>query len=394
MSSSSSSSEDSEDCSSDLEDCSSNSRPSAPSAELCLLDELDGLNDNNEKDEQMINHLSWSTTNPLEVYSDFAIEVSSVSASSEQKKTTTYYVHRCVLVFAGDRKSGYFQRLFGTTLSVRENVEALSKIELLPAVAAAFPLMLDYIYFAFVLHPDKEDIKLSTSNAVPLRVLSKYFGVCELLKLVNRFITAKISSAETCVEYMIYADSCSDVQLIPVAAEACAKFFHSIGPDVIMTLSPEMLQCIVNAESFKPDDFSSLKYSRMLKKYMGAYPELSSSYPTVYKDLLSCKIMPVIHSTACIFFLLFDVKDKVYKCSCKKKRCLYDRCVKSYTENWGEPSLDLGLESLPIDVQNDLMRGALICARSNVQMGAKCGSAISSTSRNRKRRMNKRKWRS
>jgi len=125
----------------------------------------------------------------------------------------------------------------------------VSKIELAPAVAAAFPTMLDYIYFPFVLHPGKKDIELSTSNAVPLRVLSKYFGIHGLRKLVNSFINADLSE-ETCIQYMCNAEECNNVQLISVATEVSAKHFGRIESITCLSLTPERLQRIVNAESF------------------------------------------------------------------------------------------------------------------------------------------------
>ena len=49
--------------------------------------------------------------------------------------------------------------------------------------------MLEFIYYPFDIRPDKVNIKVAAaSNAVPLRVLSNYFGIRGLHQLVNNFI--------------------------------------------------------------------------------------------------------------------------------------------------------------------------------------------------------------
>lgn len=320
-------------------------------------------------------NLSWSTANPLEVHSDFSIEISSTT-NSERQLPTTYYVHKAALVFSGDeRKSDYFETMFDTKLSVRENAEAVSKIELAPPVAAAFPTMLDFIYFPFVFRPDNVDIEVTSSNAVPLRVLSKYFGIRALHKLVNKFITADISACN-CVGYMLAAEACNDMKLISITTKKCAKCFRAISiTKAILSLSPETLQSVVSEASFDAD---SSEYSAQLMKYMESRPDdLSLSHIDAYHDLLCCERMPSIDLSACVFFLPLDVDENVYKCTtCKTKGCLYDRCVKSYAANWSERSLDLDLGFLPLKVQKDLMRAALTRARSITRQIMPVGSQI------------------
>mmetsp|Transcript_3869 Transcript_3869/g.5605 ORF Transcript_3869/g.5605 Transcript_3869/m.5605 type:complete len:105 (+) Transcript_3869:592-906(+) len=101
-------------------------------------------------------------------------------------------------------------------------------------------------------------------------------------------------------------------------------------------------------------------------KYMDLHPDLSSSHPDAYQDLLCCQKMPVVYNAVCVFFLLLDIEEKwSFKCTCEKKMCLYDRCVKSYATNWKRcESLDAAIGSLPVEVQNDLRKAALDFARS------------------------------
>eukprot|EP00816_Leptocylindrus_hargravesii_P012983 CAMPEP_0196803246 /NCGR_PEP_ID=MMETSP1362-20130617/2613_1 /TAXON_ID=163516 /ORGANISM="Leptocylindrus danicus, Strain CCMP1856" /LENGTH=499 /DNA_ID=CAMNT_0042174703 /DNA_START=166 /DNA_END=1662 /DNA_ORIENTATION=- len=321
----------------------------------------------------------WSANCPEEAkHSDYTIEITTTNsttstASSSNKDydkhqekrtttTTTYYVHKSVLIFAGDRKSEYFERMFDTTLSVKENTESVSKIELAHAVAVAFPIMLDFIYFPFDMHPEKKDIEVSTSNAVPLRVLSNYFGIRGLHQLVNTFINLDLS-VNTCIEYMVNAEACSDVKLISSATEACAVFFDDVESNALLSLSPERVQQVVSVASF--NSMNGERFSVKIMNYMKAYPELLSKHPDAFQSILCCKKMPSIDISACVFFLLLDVDDKVYKCTCKKSRCLYDRCITSYGDKWSVHSSvkDDQLKSLPIEVQNDLLSAALSSAR-------------------------------
>eukprot|EP00814_Leptocylindrus_danicus_P003470 CAMPEP_0116011250 /NCGR_PEP_ID=MMETSP0321-20121206/4462_1 /TAXON_ID=163516 /ORGANISM="Leptocylindrus danicus var. danicus, Strain B650" /LENGTH=500 /DNA_ID=CAMNT_0003480459 /DNA_START=47 /DNA_END=1546 /DNA_ORIENTATION=+ len=337
---------------------------------------------NKNGDDNTLASFRWSANCSEDAkHSDYTIEVTttctstaSTTASSSNNKddnkqekrttnriTTTYYVHKSVLIFAGDRKSEYFERMFDTTLSVKENTESVSKIELAHAVAVAFPIMLDFIYFPFDMNPEKKDIEVSTSNAVPLRVLSNYFGIRGLHQLVNTFINLDLS-VNTCIEYMVNAEACSDVKLISAATEACAEFFDDIESNALLSLSPERIQQVVSVASF--NSMNGERFSVKIMDYMKAYPELLSKHPDAFQSILCCEKMPSIDISACVFFLLLDVDDKVYKCTSKKSRCLYDRCIASYGDKWSvHSSVEDQLKTLPIEVQNDLLCAALSSAR-------------------------------
>ena len=193
---------------------------------------------------------------------------------------------------------------------------------------------------------------------------------------MNNFINADIS-AKNCIEYMMNAEACNDINLISVATEVCAKnFSHCIRTDALLSLSPERFQYVVNLASTRSKE-ASIFYSIGLMKYMDSRPDdLSSSHPDAYQELLCCKKLHSIDISASIFFLLLDIEDKFYKCTCKRKCCLYDRCVKSYAINWSESSLGRDLGSLPMRVQIDLMRAALTCGQTLTRHIVPKGSQI------------------
>lgn len=101
---------------------------------------------------------------------------------------TTYHVHKCSLAY-GTRKSEYFARLFKSANAgvFNESNSRMSRIELEPLAASAFPAFLDYIY------APENPLKISTNAATALHSLGEYFEIRHLRWDARQFCLQDLS---------------------------------------------------------------------------------------------------------------------------------------------------------------------------------------------------------
>ena len=125
--------------------------------------------------------LDWRM-DPEESFSDWTIAVSVVGGhdrSEHKRKTIHYHVHRNMLSI-GPKRCDYFARLFknnkgnnkggGSGSGFKENRSKISRVQLHPLAAKAFPILLDYLYSW------DDTLDVTCKNAAALRFLGTYFG--------------------------------------------------------------------------------------------------------------------------------------------------------------------------------------------------------------------------
>ena len=124
--------------------------------------------------------LDWRM-DPVESRSDFTIEIAcELEDGGEEKVVSTYYVHKNVLEFGGDKSSGYFAGLFASATT--ESQTNKTRILLHKLAADAFPVLLDHLYSL-----DGGVPELTIKNAAPVHHLADYLEVDSLCSKVLQF---------------------------------------------------------------------------------------------------------------------------------------------------------------------------------------------------------------
>lgn len=150
-----------------------------------------------EEDEQ--DNLKWRD-DPSETHSDWKIEIVSkpnVDDSGMKEDNLedldengnvveSYHVHKYALAH-GKRRSEYFVKLFRNGGSYNESETHISRIELDPLAAKAFPCLLDYVY-----EPDAP-VKITTASATALYYLAEYFEMRHLRWDAKEFCKLNLS---------------------------------------------------------------------------------------------------------------------------------------------------------------------------------------------------------
>lgn len=157
---------------------------------------------------------------PKETFSDWTLEIvvkvnadePSQPKRSKKKKTangegpstelteriTTYHVHKSTLAY-GARKSEYFANLFRAATEGRcsEGNESVSRIELEPLAALAFPALLDFIY------APELPLKVTIKTATALHSLGDYFDIRHLRWEARQFVLKNfaLSNIDTIYEH-------------------------------------------------------------------------------------------------------------------------------------------------------------------------------------------------
>jgi hypothetical protein len=118
------------------------------------IDRLAGMNEGLELGPPAPDFLLSWRLDPDTSFSDWTVVI-----EEEGGKSASYHVHKCVLA-AGNRKSDYFRNVFRSGLA--ESLSSTSNISLQRSAAAAFPVMLDYMY-------NSGTYLFAAKNIVPLR---------------------------------------------------------------------------------------------------------------------------------------------------------------------------------------------------------------------------------
>jgi len=207
-----------------------------------------------------------------------------------------YYVHKTQLG-VGPRRSEYFARLFrskrsGNSNSFDNTEEQESRIELKPSAAAAFPLLLDYMY-----SPPGVPVNVSTKSAVALRHLATCFGIRDLFSEVTAFIHQDLN-VNTSLIYLKEAGIYNHEKLLGAAVKLCAANLEALKLSHLVTLEPRVFQQIVTSPACvcKSEILSS-----RVSSYIRCRP--GSFNLSFLKSVTSLAKMPRIAPEEALFFL-------------------------------------------------------------------------------------------
>jgi hypothetical protein len=91
------------------------------------------------------------------------------------------------------------------------------------SAAAAFPVLLDFIYGI-----NGESVPVCTETAVPLRYLGDYFGVSSLFNEVNKFIHNDINRSKNVHLYLKDAQEYNDDDLVHATLRIAFQFWRGL----------------------------------------------------------------------------------------------------------------------------------------------------------------------
>lgn len=252
-------------------------------------------------------------------------------ADSMSPPAMKYHVHRAQLA-VGPRRSDYFATLFKNRrrMMIRDESDRRREkgtdastdgtyIELKASAAAAFPIMLDFMY-----SPIGTPVEATTESAVALRHLASCFGIRELFNCVTDFIKGDLRS-ETGPTYLSEAATYKHDKLVTACLKICAESFKDIKLSAMVLLPPDLFELVVRSPYLACD---SEALSVRVAAYCRCRPD-GINLETI-KSLTSAEIMPRVAPDEALFYIHMlsllgvDLPDPSKGGAAPS---LYDRCV-------------------------------------------------------------------
>ena len=246
-------------------------------------------------------------------------------AESMSPPAMKYHVHRAQLA-VGPRRSDYFATLFKNRrrMMIRNErgTDASTDgtyIELKASAAAAFPIMLDFMY-----SPIGTPVEATTESAVALRHLASCFGIRELFNCVTDFIKSDLRS-ETAPTYLLEAATYKHDKLAAASLKICAESLKDIKLSALVLLPPDLFELVVRSPHLVCD---SEVLSVRVAAYCRCRPD-GISLETI-KSLTDAEIMPRVAPDEALFYIHMlsllgvDLPDPSKGGAAPT---LYDRCV-------------------------------------------------------------------
>ena len=252
-------------------------------------------------------------------------------ADSMQPPAMKYHVHRAQLA-VGPRRSDYFATLFKNRrrMMIRDESDQRHEkgadastdgtyIELKASAAAAFPIMLDFMY-----SPIGTPVEATTESAVAVRHLASCFGIRELFTCVTDFIKSDLRP-ETAPTYLLEAATYKHDKLVAASLKICAESFKDIKLSAMVLLPPDLFELVVRSPHLVCD---SEALSVRVAAYCRCRPD-GINLETI-KSLTDAAIMPRIAPDEALFYIhmlsLLGV-DLPDPSKGGVAPTLYDRCV-------------------------------------------------------------------
>jgi hypothetical protein len=251
-------------------------------------------------------------------------------ADSMSPHAKKYHVHRAQLA-VGPRRSDYFATLFKNRRRMMRDKsdQELEKgsdkstdgtyIELKASAAAAFPIMLDFMY-----SPIGTPVEATTESAVALRHLASCFGIRELFNSITDFIKRDLRP-ETAPTYLVEAATYKHDKLTAASLKICAESFMNIKLSVIVLLPPDLFELVVRSPHLV---CNSESLSARVAAYCRCRPDGVDLEKI--KSLTDAQIMPRVAPDEALFYIhLLSLLGVDLPDSSKGGAAptLYDRCV-------------------------------------------------------------------
>ena len=315
--------------------------------------------DSSEADDR---ELSWR----FDCLSDWTIVVADKETTLQQ----TYHVHKSVLSF-GPRRSNYFAMVFlnkqpkqsptaqspnssidgleegtchcfnppfmaGERIESFENdseatpppVITISKLELSPLAAHAFPAMLDYIYSS------TGRLNISSENATALHHLSQHLEIKSLRRKVRHFCKADLSLDNICT-YVQHAKLFNDQKILRYAEQYYSRHIFQMredtAVDILKTFDPPSFLRVVTSPAVGSGDSISLSLSLIISVYCSIHKHLLGR--TLFRQMTASSHLPKLEvkSAKALLEIEYDIGGPD---SINDESSLKRRCIPVLSENW------------------------------------------------------------
>lgn len=267
--------------------------------------------------------LFWSSV-PEDNFSDWTIEVMSVTDNGTLLCTFFFYVHKSIL--GSDAvKSEYFKQL----LAAKEH-QSIVKIRLQVSTAAVFPQVLDYIY-------TNKWMNSFDVHLVDVGVLAEYLKINQLwdevVKRINRL------GPDAVYELLPEAHHLKSQALVEIILNILKKhglhFFKDITSKQLLSINSKAINIIFALIYKSGHGFvdSSESFSIAMSAYLDGWPDLASDWKLL-APLTNAYTMPRISPYAAFFLLGLTSKADA---SNEAAHSLEQRCLK-VCETWQKHS--------------------------------------------------------
>jgi hypothetical protein len=300
-------------------------------------------------------HLNWRLA-PEESHSDWKIQImSSLDEKAENRIIETYHVHKH-MVAVGSKKCEYFSRLFKSSFS--ESNYATSCIELDSLAADAFTVFLDYMY-----SPDKDDLKISTTNATALHYLGKYFGNRRLRWLVKQFWSTDIR-VETCGTYFAHGKRFHDEKILSAVANFCTSQIDSITPESSILQQADLDLMFNILKSSRPE--MSKHLSTLIARFCSDHDDITAES---FSQMTNDQVLPVIDCQAAIELMAVENRFVQEKEDRQQLSSLEKRCSEALSLHLGDVDLTSSRsESCMNELNSRVLANVLAAAQREIQI--------------------------
>jgi hypothetical protein len=304
---------------------------------------------------QQLNSLSWRA-DPKTSFSDWTLEVVGMEGTVT-KSVSLYHAHSNVIAW-GPRKGGFFVHLFQERMC-EIPPSTFSRIQVPPAEADVFPVMLDFMYC-------ENSLPLSADKACILYAMGGKFVIPQLQTAIQRFVERYLSLGQM-IEFIqyareqtIYASKEIDKLVLCAVSKLCAylvkhpKEAKEVEPSLLLYTLEQRAKVLKKLKAEDPQTYSGkweAERSRLLSKVvaeccqmatMDVHKSPSGEYSTLSRSQFQQMMahLPDLENHAALVLMQVDRK----LASLTKPTQSYnnphatssfdDKCVEMMTAQW------------------------------------------------------------
>ena len=268
--------------------------------------------------------LTWRL-DPETSLSDWTIRIT----NKDDGTIKDFHVHKNMLAVGG-RKSEYFATVFKTTAR-DANPATVTDISMATTAITSMPALLDFMY-------SSDPLRVTTSNALGLRYLSRKLGVKKAFDIAMEFIHMDISLA-TVSQYYMDSSNLKDEKIMGTVANLCGQHILSIEPtsELLYKFDAAFLAKIMKSPGIDSDE-KKLHVSLLVASYCRYHEDTLGG--ETFRMLTDEIFVPLIHRDAVLPLLDLEA-DLVVATSLESftsMSSLQQRCLRDIAGYWYELS--------------------------------------------------------
>jgi hypothetical protein len=292
--------------------------------------------------------MDWRT-DPDKSLSDWTIEVvASISADDETKQSTTYHVHKNILIL----ESEYFQWFFRDSLRATKTdgtIPCATRLELHEKAARFFPQLLDFLY--------GKQANFSSENATVFHYFGRYFGIRRLRWEAKQF-WQKDMNQDTVAIYYKDAITFADAKVMATLEQTCCNESIIMGfkrRSKIFQV-PDARLWLHLVKNVGP------RHSEQLSRLVAWYLDEHGIDAPTFLELTSVDNLPKIDFW--VSFFLMELEQKLFVLPADKLTTLQSRCLETLQHHWrdvktADPAISTFLMQQPAIFLTELYKRTL-----------------------------------